>query len=440
MDLWRTLLLVSLVACGDSEVATGGAGGNGSGSTSTGEGASVQGGAVAGGAGGEANGGGGVGAGGMGGSGGVTLTPWSDPVSLVDDLGRLAIANRVHLVGHSGGQLVHRSSTDDGATWGAPTVISNGSGNFPAMYGGLFAQGDDVYLLTADADMDSSASVGGRQLDFRHSADNGATWQPPVRITTAGTPIFRARIVASNGYVHVAGTSNPTTNASSVYFRSTNQGATWVPGVALAANLGTYGGGQTVAVDGATVHVAYTLVESGVGSGPTMYLRSTDNGASWSQPVEIGESSAESDRQARVQLSAADGRVFACWQREGSPLPADRIGYNRSLDGGQTWGVAQVLPNDTGVDRNHQHVWMASGGGVHILWRHGDSGDATPDPAGYIHSPDYGATWGPSVMAVDTAATLGANHPWNIVADADAVHVLTGPDGAMQYAVRLLGQ
>jgi len=326
-------------------------------------------------------------------------------------------------------------------TWTAPNTISAAGGNFPAMYGGFYAEGDNVYLITADDEMASSAAAGGRQLSFRKSTDNGSTWSAPVVITTGASPIFRARIVASMNYVHVAGVSNPTGNASYWYFRSTDGGATW-SAETLATNLGTYGGGQTVAVDGATVHAAYTDATQSVGAGPTLYIRSTDNGATWSQPVAIGESSAASNRQARVQLSAADGRVFACWQREsavvGGAVPADRIGYNISTNGGVTWGTAQVLPQDTGVDRNHQHAWMAPGGGVHVVWRHGDSGDNVDDAAGYMFSPDYGATWQTSALAIDTRNTLGTNHPWSIVADATTVHVLTGPAGAMQYAFRRL--
>jgi hypothetical protein len=351
------------------------------------------------------------------------------------------MGNQVHVVGHLGGQLVHRRSADNGATWTMPTVIAPAAGNFPAMYGGLFAQSDTVYLLTAPADMDSSSSVGGRQLAFRKSIDNGASWSTPVAISSSSIPIFRVRIAASGAFVHVVGTSDPTGSPSVWYFRSIDGGTTWTE-TALATNLSTYGGGQTVAVDGATVHVAYTDANGSIGAGPTLYRRSTDNGAAWSLPIVIGENTAASGRQARVQLSTADGRVFACWQREpsssGGTLPADRIGFNRSLDNGQSWGTAQVLPEDTGFDRNHMHVWMASGGGVHIVWRHGDSGDNSPDAAGYMFSPDYGVTWSARTIAIDTTATLGTNHPWNIVANTVAVHVLTGPSGTMQYAVRRL--
>ncbi len=361
---------------------------------------------------------------------------WSSPVSIVDRLGRLAIANRLHVVGHLGAQLVHRSSIDRGLTWSAPTTIAPAAGNFPGMYGGFYAEGDALYLITAPSDMASSAGAGGTQLDFRRSLDNGATWSAPLRITTAGQGIFRTRIVASGSFVHVVGTSAPTTDASVVYIRSTTGGASWSAPRTLASGLGAYGGGQTVAVDGAIVHVAYTTAMSGVGAGPTSYIRSTDDGVTWSAPVIIGESSAESSRQARVQLAAAGGRVFAVWQREGSftgaPLPPDRIGYASSSTAGVSWSAARVLPRDTGVDRNHQHVWMAPGGGVHLLWR---IGSTTADPAGAMDSYDLGDTWGPSLVAVDSG---GLNHPWAIVADDASVHVLTGPDTAMLYARRAL--
>ncbi|MEZ0314226.1 MAG: sialidase family protein [Myxococcota bacterium] len=366
---------------------------------------------------------------------------WSAPRSLVDDLGRLAIGNDVHIVGHKGGDLVHRRSDDDGVTWGEPAVIAPASGNFPAMYGGLYALGATVYLLTAPADMDSSAAAGGRDLDFRKSVNGGADWSGPRRITSTAL-IFRVRIVASGSYVHVVGTTNPTTNAALVYLRSIDGGDNWEE-TTLATDLGQYGGGQTVAVDGAVVHVAYTQAEDGPGGGPTFYRRSTDNGENWSAPVPIGETSLESDRQARVQLSAADGHVFAIWQREalytGGAVPADRIGYATSANGGAAWGSAQILPFDTGIDRNHHHVWLAPGGGVHVIWRHGDSGDTTDDPAGSLSSTDYGATWGSHDFAVDTRGVIaGANHPWSVVADDAAVHALTGPSGAMQYARRPL--
>lgn len=57
------------------------------------------------------------------------------------------------------------------------------TGNFPAMYGGFYAVGDTLYLVTADNDMASAASAGGRLLQFRRSDNNGDTWTNPSRST-----------------------------------------------------------------------------------------------------------------------------------------------------------------------------------------------------------------------------------------------------------------
>lgn len=154
-------------------------------------------------------------------------------------------------------------------------------------------------------------------------------------------------------------------------------------------------------------------------------MRSTDNGSTWSDPVLIGEGTAE----ARQQIAAADGQIFAIWQREGDqfgePLPADRLAYNRSLDGGETWLGPELLPHDTGIDRNHQQIWLTPGGQLHIAWTHGVPTDAS-SPTGYLFSPDYGETWiDGSEIAVDLLAD--SNLPHSIVADENFVHVMVEP-------------
>ena len=354
---------------------------------------------------------------------------WSAPVSLVSAYGRVALGNRVHVVGHAGGNLVHRSSQDNGATWSASSMVAPASANYPMQYGGLFAVGDTVYLLTAAGDMGPSS----QPLDFRKSTNNGATWSNPIRITRPGEEIRRANIVARASTVHVFGGQSGAGGYGTgiYYFRSTNDGVNWEPGVKLYAEADA---SARMAVDGNTVHASFgAKLSTNSFGGRTYHMRSTNNGASWSTPFFIGENSPESDVQARQQIAAADGRVFSMWQRErpfaGGLLPTIRLGYNRSLDGGATWEGLNIVPGDkvlatdTNVIRDHHQIWMIPGGGLHVAWTHGPPGDPS-SPIGYVFSPDYGASWSEPEIAISSA---GGGVPNGIVADENWAHLMVEP-------------
>ncbi len=354
---------------------------------------------------------------------------WSAPVTLVSAYGRIALGNRVHGVGHSGGNLVHRFSQDNGTTWSAPSTVAPASGNYPMQYGGLFAVGDTVYLLTAVGDMGPSSQL----LDFRKSTNNGASWSAPIRITRPGEEIRRANIVVNGSTVHVFGGQSGAGGYGTgiFYFRSTNGGANWDRGVRLYSEADA---SARMAVDGTTVHVAFgAKLSTNSFGGRTYYMRSTDNGTTWSAPFFIGENSVESDVQARQQIAAADGRVFAIWQRErpfaGGPLPTERLGFNRSTNGGLNWTGLKLLPgdkilaSDTNIVRDHHQVWIVPGGGLHVAWAHGPPGNPST-PMGYIFSPDYGVTWMAAEIAI---APPGGSLPYGIVADDNWVHVMAEP-------------
>lgn len=351
-------------------------------------------------------------------------------MTLVSAHGRIALGSRLHVVGHDGGNLVHRSSQDNGATWSAPTVIAAAAGNYPMQYGGLFAIGDTVYLLTAVGDMSSTS----QHLDFRKSVDNGATWSSPVRVTGAGQELRRANIAANGATVHVFGgqSGDGGFGTSVFYFRSTDGGATWGAGVPLSDGADA---SARLAVDGTTVHVSFGVKPSANSfGGRTTYRRSIDDGATWGPAVPVGASAAE----ARQQIAAADGRVIIMWQREasalGGALPADRLGYATSNDGGATWSTPKLLPDDRGVDRQHHQVSMSPGGGVHVTWIHGNPTNPA-SPAGYKRSRDYGSTWSSTEFALNTSGA--ANVPHGIVADREWVHIIAEP-GAGLYARRRL--
>src|SRR5258708_37570747 len=150
-------------------------------------------------------------------------------------------------------------------------------------------------------------------LDFRKSTNNGATWSSPVRITLSGQEIRRANIIARGETVDVfGGQSDPNPNGYGTcvfYFRSTNGGVNWDPGVRLFAEADA---SARMAVDGMNVHISFgAKVFTNSYGGRSTYMRSTNNGTTWNPPVFIGENPPERHVQARQHIAAAHGRIMA---------------------------------------------------------------------------------------------------------------------------------
>jgi hypothetical protein len=139
-------------------------------------------------------------------------------------------------------------------------------------------------------------------------------------------------------------------------------------------------------LDGA-VYVAWTEYE-----GPLWFTRSTNGGASFSNPVRIAGAAPAKPARAPALATAADGSVYLAWTL-GEDDGAD-IRIAKSTDGGRTFGDATVV-SKTPAYSDAPKLAVDRAGTVHVV--HGESAGGPFDRyhVRYTRSRDGGRTFEP---------------------------------------------
>jgi hypothetical protein len=164
------------------------------------------------------------------------------------------------------------------------------------------------------------------------------------------------------------------------------------------------------------------------------FAKSTDGAVTWTTPVELAD--ATSFGNGPLAVPGTGGEIYVVWANvfQGQ----DKVWFDRSLDGGATWLVSNILvDNDivpppspiTGGVRNPNIPSMAvdhSGGPNHgrIYVVYGDARSGDPDIM-LVRSDDQGSTWTEALRVNDDVTGNGAEQffPWIAVDDDGHVHV-----------------
>ena len=192
---------------------------------------------------------------------------------------------------------IHQSvSTDDGATWGAPSVLyTDTAGELDARDPTVFRTDDGTLVLAFFLHSGVGTLDGIRSYVLR-STDDGATWSAPIPVPTALTqwdvtanpPVQLADgtlVIAAYGRFNLGGGGKQSVTVS----RSTDDGATWshlatVIDAEAEGNIRSYQE-PALDVDPWTGDLLCVMRTDDAGFRTS---RSTDDGATWSDVVALG--------------------------------------------------------------------------------------------------------------------------------------------------------
>jgi hypothetical protein len=290
-------------------------------------------------------------------NGGIT---WGNPTTLVSGIEggmySLEVSGSTHhlfwLDTRTGSaELYYKRSTDGGVTWGPDTQLSfGGYGTGLSFRYGTTISGSAVHV----AWVPNQGSWG--DVNYRRSTDYGSTWQPTVKLTTAGPTGHRPVIAANGNDVHVVwmdwrgGPLNSSTDWRWELYhrRSSDGGASWGPETQLTFTPNARSSHpQIVAPQPGLVVVIYEdgwTSSDGInwgGDGAIYARRSIDAGRNWEPPKRISFVNQGTEQASHSKANAFGSRIFVQWTEYS--IPGLAAYYSESLDGGVTWGPNEFL-------------------------------------------------------------------------------------------------
>ncbi|MEO0068880.1 MAG: sialidase family protein [candidate division WOR-3 bacterium] len=260
-------------------------------------------------------------------------------------------------------------------------------------------------------------------LIFLILAVNGvvwAQWEPDRRLTSnSGTSLTSRNsqwCIGANGsgMVHIVFYDDRSGNNEIYYLRSTDNGLNWGAEMRLTDDTAR-SWTPSIAVTDSVVHLVWFDTRDGP-NGEIYYLRSTDNGLSWSDEVRMSFDTARSE----FPCVAAEGEdVILVWRDNRDSRFSYEIYYRRSGDGGVTWSDESRLTNAAGIKWNPSVA--ISGNLVHLVWADNRDGNWN---VYYKRSTDHGVSWEADLRLTENVFA----QEWPCVAARDSVVVVAYSD------------
>ncbi|HVF89228.1 MAG TPA: sialidase family protein [Blastocatellia bacterium] len=281
-----------------------------------------------------------------------------------------------------------RISTEQGAglaTAGAQGPAFFGAQRFPAI---AVDKDDKVYMVSSTATKPAGAGTPGSQIFFTMSKDGGASWDnlPKTRNLSKsrgeafGPSLAINKVGKTRVYITYHDNSNGTTQA---YLIKSKKGTKFK----APKNVTPHGGGAfspRVAL-GENESVNIVWGDTFETARKIKFIRSTDQGETFGEPVEVTHSSGDAF-EPEISIDKDDA-INIAWEDTRSGVSA--IMFARSTDQGATFSDAKRVSAGEGRAAE-AHIATDGEGNIHIAWVDESNGDAQ---AFYARSTDRGETF-----------------------------------------------
>lgn len=295
---------------------------------------------------------------------------------------------------------------------------------------------NNSFIINSNNSTDWSGTTVGSVFgaDYFKSNDAGTTYTGTINGAGAANSGDPATAIGRNGRQYVNFIDDP--GGQGIAF--SDDGNTWTTAT-IAPNPGDLADKNHMCIDNSlsspytgNLYTAWTDF-GGSYDYNVVFSRSTNNGATWSTRVPISGTIATFDHGVNVQTGPG-GQVYACWATyPSSGLTEDGIGFNKSLDGGVTFGTpTKIISNIKGIRatgvlksmRVNSFPVMAvdvsggpNNGNLYVVWTNigvPGTNTGTNKSVYIIRSTDGGTTWSAPVKVNQGAFADGkeAYEPW----------------------------
>jgi hypothetical protein len=285
--------------------------------------------------------------------------------------------------------ILFKRSTNGGNTFGPTLNLSNNPGisSEPEMA----VTANKVYVVWRDN------TPGTEEILFKRSINGGASFGSNLYLTTNSTkPInsVRPQIVANANNVYVVWSrGNFDQGRADVLFkRSVNNGASFSTTVDLSNTPTSLSTLQKIATSGNKVYVAWA--EGPFNKRQIFFKRSLDSGATFGNATII--TNATNEDSFNPQIAAANNDVYLLWQHD-TGTAIKELSLKRSLDSGATFGN---IINISGNKKDSADASLnSSANNVYVAWADNSTGNSQ---ILFNRSIDGGATFG-SILSLSNA-------------------------------------